>query len=100
MNLQDSLLQLRNILYEKKGSIAYVTLNRPNVLNALNRRLMAELKAAFEDCRDDPAVRGVILTGMGDKAFAAGADISELANDTPVEAEEKSRNGQALTSLN
>jgi enoyl-CoA hydratase len=99
MNSQDSVLQLRNILYQKKGSIAYVTLNRPNVLNALNRRLMAELKAAFEDCRDDPAVRGVILTGAGDKAFAAGADISELANDTAVEAEEKSRNGQAVTNL-
>ena len=99
MNSQDSLLQLRNILYEKKGSIAYVTLNRPKVLNALSKPLMAELKAAFEDAREDSAMRGVILTGAGDKAFAAGADISELANDTAVEAEEKSRNGQAVTSL-
>jgi Enoyl-CoA hydratase/isomerase len=82
-----------------KGSIAYVTLNRPKVLNALNKALMAELKAAFEDSRDDSAVRGVILTGAGDRAFAAGADISELANDTAVEAEEKSRIGQAVTSL-
>jgi enoyl-CoA hydratase/carnithine racemase len=87
MNSQDSILQLRNILYEKKGSIGYVTLNRPKVLNALNKPLMAELKAAFEDSRDDSAVRGVILTGASDKAFAAGADISELANDTAVEAE-------------
>jgi len=99
MNSQDSLLQLENVLYEKKGSIAYVTLNRPKVLNALNKALMAELKAAFEDSRDDSAVRGVILTGAGDRAFAAGADISELANDTAVEAEEKSRIGQAVTSL-
>ena len=99
MSSQASPLQLENILYEKKGSIAYVTFNRPKVLNALNKALIAELKAAFEDCRDDSAVRGVILTGAGDKAFAAGADISELVNDTALEAEEKSRNGQAVTSL-
>ena len=78
MSSQASPLQLENILFEKKGSIAYVTFNRPKVLNALNKALIAELKAAFEDCRDDSAVRGVILTGAADKAFAAGADISEL----------------------
>jgi enoyl-CoA hydratase len=99
MSSQASPLQLENVLYEKKGSIAYVTFNRPKVLNALNKALIAELKAAFEDCRDDSAVRGVILTGAGDKAFAAGADITELLNDTAVEAEEKSRNGQAVTSV-
>ena len=55
-----------------------MTFKRPKVLNALNKALIAELKAAFEDCRDDSAVRGVILTGAADKAFAAGADISEL----------------------
>jgi enoyl-CoA hydratase len=92
-------LTLENLLYEKKGAIAYVTLNRPKVLNALNKALIAELKAAFEDCRDDSSVRGVILTGAGDKAFAAGADISEILNDTPLEAEEKTRFGQALTIL-
>jgi enoyl-CoA hydratase len=69
------------------------------VFNALDTALIAELKEAFKDCRDDSAVRGVILTGAGDKAFAAGADITELLNDTAVEAEEKSRNGQAVTSL-
>jgi enoyl-CoA hydratase/carnithine racemase len=90
---------LDNILYEKKGAIAYVTLNRPKVLNALNKALIAEVKAAFEDARDDSAVRGVILTGGGDKAFAAGADSSEVLNDTPLQAEEKTRYGQALTIL-
>ena len=84
-------LTLDNILYEKKNAIAYVTLNRPKVLNALNRALIAEVRAAFEDARDDSAVRGVILTGGGDKAFAAGADISEVLNDTPLQAEEKTR---------
>src|SRR4051795_9899508 len=86
-----------NVLYEKKGTIAYVTLNRPKVLNALNKATVAELSEAFNEARDDAAVRGVILTGAGDKAFAAGADISEMTNDTPAEAEAKTRQGQRLT---
>ncbi len=88
-----------NVLYEKKGAVAYATLNRPKVLNALNKATVAELKAAFEDARDDRAVRGVILTGSGDGAFAAGADIRELVDATPLEAEEDTRYGQALTIL-
>lgn len=88
-----------NIFYETKGAIAYITLNRPKVLNALNKSVITELKTAFEAARDDYAVRGVIFTGAGDKAFAAGADISEMLNDTPLEAEEKTRMGQALTTL-
>ena len=88
-----------NVFYEKKGAIAYVTLNRPKVLNALNKATIAELSEVFNEARDDAAVRGVILTGAGDKAFAAGADISEMANDTPAEAEAKTRNGQRLTTL-
>ncbi len=88
-----------SVLYETKASIAYVTLNRPKVLNALNRSVITQLKAVFEAARDDSTVRGVIFTGAGDKAFAAGADISEMLNDTPLEAEEKTRLGQALTTL-
>jgi enoyl-CoA hydratase/carnithine racemase len=88
-----------NVLYEKKGPIAYVTLNRPKVLNALSKATIAELKTAFEDARDDAAVRGVILTGAGDKAFAAGADVGEVVNDTPLEAAEHTRVGQEVTSL-
>ena len=65
-------LTLENVVYEKKGAIAYVTLNRPKVLNALNKALVAELKAAVEAARDDSSVRGVILTGAGDKAFTFG----------------------------
>jgi enoyl-CoA hydratase len=83
-----------NILYERKGAIAYVTLNRPKVLNALNQRTWEELRAAFEDARNDADVRGVILTGAGDKAFIAGADIGELARITAVEAERSSTYGQ------
>jgi enoyl-CoA hydratase/carnithine racemase len=75
-------LKLENVLYEKKGPIAYVTINRPKVLNALNAKTISDLRSAFEDARDDSEVRGVVFTGAGDKAFAAGADISEMANDT------------------
>lgn len=92
-------LTFENISYEKRGAIAYVTFNRPKVLNALNRATVIELTSAFEDCRDDSIVRGVILTGAGDKAFAAGADINEIVNDTPLDAESKTRAGQALTLL-
>ena len=92
-------LTLKNVLYEKKGAIAYVTLNRPKVLNALNQQTWEDLRAAFEDARDDTAVRGVILTGAGDKAFIAGADISELANVTAVEAQNSSSYGQAVLDL-
>ena len=92
-------LTLANVLYEKKGAIAYVTVNRPKVLNALNTPTWTDLRTAFEDARDDATVRGVILTGAGDKAFIAGADISELAHATAVEAEQSSRFGQAVLNL-
>jgi enoyl-CoA hydratase/carnithine racemase len=88
-----------NILYEKRGAIAYVTLNRPKVLNALSHVTWENLEAAFENARDDEAVRGVILTGAGDKAFIAGADISELAHVTSVEAEQSSAYGQKVLNL-
>jgi enoyl-CoA hydratase/carnithine racemase len=93
-----SALKLENVLYDKKGPIAIVMLNRPKVMNALNKATINELRSAFEDARDDLAVRGVILTG-GEKAFAAGADIAEIANNTAVEAEQATRRGQAVTDL-
>jgi enoyl-CoA hydratase/carnithine racemase len=92
-------LALANVLYEKKGAIAYVTVNRPKVLNALNTPTWKDLRIAFEDARDDTAVRGVILTGAGDKAFIAGADISELAHVAAFEAEQSSRFGQEVLDL-
>jgi enoyl-CoA hydratase len=94
-----SALKLENVVYDKKGPIGYVTLNRPKVMNALNKATINELQGVFEDARNDSAVRGVILTGAGEKAFAAGADIAEIANNTAVEAEEATRRGQALTDL-
>jgi enoyl-CoA hydratase len=91
--------EFENLLYEKKNSIAYVTLNRPKVLNALNHATWNDLHAAFEDARDDETVHGVILTGAGDKAFIAGADISELATVSAVQAEQSSSYGQGVLDL-
>ena len=99
MNSPASAPALENVLYEKKDGIAYVTLNRPKVLNALNQRTWQDLRAAFEDARDDATVRGIILTGAGDKAFVAGADISEIAHITAVDAERSSRYGQDVLTL-
>src|ERR1700752_1498644 len=93
-SLPRAALALANVLYEKKGSIAYVTINRPKVLNALNTPTWADLETAFQDAKADASVLGVILTGAGDKAFIAGADISELANVDAFDAEESSRFGQ------
>jgi enoyl-CoA hydratase/carnithine racemase len=87
---------LENVSYEKKGPIAYVTVNRPKVLNALNQRTWEDLRAAFELARTDAEVRGVILTGAGDKAFIAGADIGELTRVTAIEAEKSSSYGQEV----
>jgi enoyl-CoA hydratase/carnithine racemase len=89
-------LTLDNVLYEKRDGIAYVTINRPKVLNALNTPTWKDLRTAFENARDDVAVRGVILTGAGNRAFVAGADISELAHVAAFEAEQSSRFGQEV----
>src|SRR5437879_7471268 len=90
---------LANVLYEKKDAIAYVTVNRPKVLNALNTPTWKDLRTALETARDDAAVRGVILTGAGNKAFIAGADIGELAHLAAYEAEQSSRFGQGVLDL-
>src|ERR1700760_4132553 len=96
---QAAALKLANVVYEKKGAIAYVTVNRPKVLNALNAPTWADLRVAFENARDDAAIRGVILTGAGNKAFIAGADIGELAHATALDAERASRFGQEVLDL-
>jgi len=87
------------VLYEKQGAVARVTLNRPKALNALNAQAIDELKSAFEEAREDVEVRAVIFTGAGEKAFIAGADIVEMAKDSSLDAERKTRKGQALTEL-
>jgi enoyl-CoA hydratase/carnithine racemase len=99
MSSSTAALTLENVLYEKKGAIAYVTVNRPTVLNALNTPTWTDLETAFADAKADASVHGVILTGAGDKAFIAGADISELADVDAYGAEESSRFGQGVLDL-
>jgi len=91
--------RFENVLYDKRAGIAYVTVNRPKALNALDTPTWTDLRSAFEDARDDVDVRGVILTGAGDRAFIAGADISELAHVTAYEAQQSSRFGQSVLDL-
>jgi enoyl-CoA hydratase len=88
-----------NILVEKRNSIGYVTVNRPKVLNALSLATMEELGAAFQEIKDDPSIRVAILTGSGEKAFVAGADIGELAKQDPVSGKKFSHRGQAVLDL-
>src|SRR3984957_10350209 len=86
----------QNIKSETKNHIAYVTIDRPKVLNALNMATMQELKQVFSEIKDDPEVRVVLLTGAGEKAFVAGADIGELSQHSPVSAKEYTHQGQAI----
>jgi len=88
-----------NLIYEKKDGIGWITFNRPKVLNALNRKTVEELREALTDARDDAGVRVLILTGAGDKAFVAGADIGELSQQTPVNGKEFSLFGQGVFHL-
>ncbi len=85
-----------NLIAETRNSIGYVTVNRPKVLNALNRATVEELGRCFEEMARDDTVRVVILTGSGEKAFIAGADINELAVKTPVLGKETSLLGQSV----
>src|SRR3982751_6746733 len=88
-----------NIRLEKRDSIAIVTIDRPKVLNALNMATMTELRDAFTELRDDVETRVVLLTGAGEKAFVAGADINELQKNNPVEAKAYTHRGQAVLEL-
>ena len=88
-----------NIKVEKRDHIAIVTIDRPKVLNALNMATMTELRQAFTELRDDLETRVVLLTGAGEKAFVAGADINELAQKTPITGKETSERGQFILSF-
>jgi enoyl-CoA hydratase len=83
-----------NLLIAREGAVALVTINRPQVLNALDSRTLDELRRAALDLKHDNSVRVVIITGAGDKAFAAGADIRELADQRPVDGKEHAVRGQ------
>ena len=83
-----------NLLLERDGAVAIVTINRPKVLNALNAATIDELRRAILDLKADDSVRVVILTGAGEKSFVAGADINELAVQTPTGGREHALTGQ------
>ena len=88
-----------NVDIERADAVAHVTVMRPKGLNALNGTTINELHDAFQALQDDAGVRAVVLTGSGDRAFIAGADITELAQMTPVRARETAQRGQALCAL-
>src|SRR5260370_7575412 len=88
-----------NLLYEKRDGIGFITFNRPKVLNALNRKTMEELRDILSTARDDDEVRVLILTGAGEKSFVAGADIGELAVQTPVSGKKTAAFGQSVLHL-
>src|SRR6202522_3974769 len=92
-------MTFENILLEKKNSIAYVTVNRPKILNALNMATMEELRAAFHDIKNDVSIRVVLFTGAGEKAFIAGADIAELAKHAAASGKEYTHRGQNVLNL-
>jgi len=89
-------MNYEHLVVEISGPVAVVTLNRPKVLNALNATLLGELDAALDALGGDDAVRSVIVTGAGEKAFAAGADIQELANLSGVEGQALAERGQRI----
>ena len=88
-----------NLKFEKRDQIAFVTIDRQKVLNALNMAVMSELREVFTAIKDDAEVRVAILTGAGEKAFVAGADIGELNKNNPIEAKAYTHKGQAVLDL-
>ena len=92
-------MSFENLLVERDGGVAILTVNRPKVLNALNSQTLDELRRAILDLKRDDAVRAVILTGAGEKSFIAGADINELATQTPVSGREHAMTGQHILDL-
>jgi len=85
-----------NLLLEKAGAVAFVTVNRPKVMNALNAQTLRELASAFDEIEADANVRCLVVTGAGEKAFVAGADINELAKMQPLQAKDLAYAGQQV----
>ena len=88
---------MQNVLLERDGHLAVVTVNRPTKLNALDDQTIAELDGCIAQLSADPAVGAIVITGAGEKAFVAGADISVLAKQGVFDGRENARRGQALT---
>jgi enoyl-CoA hydratase len=92
-------MALENLLIERDGPVAIVTVNRPKVLNALNTQTLDELRRAILELKRDEAIRAVVLTGAGEKSFIAGADINELAVQSPTSGREHALTGQHVLDL-
>lgn len=88
-----------NVKTEVRDGILFLTVDRPKVLNALNAQTVEEIHAVFVSAFDDSNVKAVIVTGSGDKAFVAGADINELARNTPISGKQTSERGQFILSF-
>lgn len=89
-------MNFENLLVDRDGAVSIITINRPKVLNALNTQTISELQRAIDELGEDSAVRALVITGAGEKAFVAGADINELAALSPVQGKEHGRTGQAV----
>lgn len=89
-------MNLENVLIQQKKNLAIVTINRPSKLNALNKQTIEELHSAFKSLNENSKVKVIIVTGSGEKAFVAGADISEFANFTVEEGTELARKGHEI----
>lgn len=89
-------MNFKNIIVSDENGLATITINRPNKLNALNKQTIEELSGAFEDLEEDKTIKVIILTGSGEKAFVAGADISEFADFSVDEGGKLARQGQKM----
>ena len=99
LNTPITLPTFETLLFEQSGPIVTLTLNRPAVLNALNSQVFDDLERAFRGIAQDSSVRVILLTGSGERAFAAGADITELAELDPGGTQQKALRGQAVFAL-
>src|SRR5690554_8061500 len=89
-------MTFENILVEKNNAVATITRNRPYKLNALNKARIEELHHPFKQCDEDSGIRAIIITGSGERAFVAGADMSQFASFNSSQGSELARKGQEL----
>src|SRR5881227_381900 len=87
---------MENVRTENRDGVLIITIDRPKVLNALNAQTVSEIESAFDAARDDDSVKAVILTGGGEKAFVAGADIGELVKMDPISGKATASRGQEV----